>query len=193
MSNAQAQMLPQGEIDRFFSDLGKGALTVDAVRDYITAHKWLVNHHDPNTNATPVVVAAKEGSLGIVKLLHESGADLYAADNGDQGALFYAAHKGWRDVAEYLVGQGMDPTAPNKGGVSPAAIARASDFPSFGNELERWGAELKQRLLEEEQARKRAEREAFDANLRDVTKTMRGGLDKSVPAPKTARFGTQKS
>lgn len=192
MTKATAQTLPQGEVEVFFENLQHSKLKVEDVRALITAHKWLVNHRDPNTLATPIVYAARRGDLDIVKLLHENGADLYATDRGDQGALFYAAHEGMPDVAEYLVSCGVDPSAPNKMGISPAAAARANDFPSFGDAMERWGREYKQHVREQELAKERAAREAYDANLRDVTKTMRGGLDKSVPAPKTARFGSQK-
>lgn len=193
MSNAQTPTLPQGEIDVFFKNLKDSKLGVDEVREIVTAHKWLVNHRDPNTMATPVVYAARQGDFDIVRLLHENGADLYATDRGDQGALYYAAHEGRFDVAEYLVSQGVDPSAPNSAGISPAAAARANDFPSFGDTLERWGHEYRQRLIEQELEKDRTAREAYEANLRDVTQTMRGGVGKRVTAPKTARFGAQKS
>lgn len=179
-----AVMLPE-DIDYFFRSVAEGRM--DSVQRSVETFKWLANHRDGKTGATPVIVAAQAGNLDMVKYLQGQGADLNATDNGDQGAIFYAGHHGWPDVAQYLIDQGVDPTAPNGSGVSAAAAARANDHLSFADRLVEMRTAYLERQREQERQRIAAENARLE-NVREVQQVMRAGVHKQVPAPKTARF-----
>ena len=63
--------------------------------------------------------AVKKGNLKKIKQMVESGQDIEAKDTGslDQTALGWAAFIGYEDIVDYLIGQGADLYATDKGDV----------------------------------------------------------------------------
>jgi ankyrin repeat protein len=99
-----------------------------------------VRIQDTDTGATPLMLAAQNGDVGLVQLLVEGEADLESKDGRGYTALMHAAARGHSRVVSYLMDQTAlqesqkDPTsAParrNQGRGSDPASARASDPPS---------------------------------------------------------------
>ena len=59
-------------------------------------------------DGNPLIMAAKNGHLNVVKYLVEEGADVNAHVMGDETPLIRAAWSGHLDVVKYLVEQGAD-------------------------------------------------------------------------------------
>lgn len=185
-----APILPdKAEIARYFHAATIG--NVKEVKDFIRAYPDLLENNSSSTGATAIILAAKAGKLEVVELLASLGANLNAGDNGDQSAIYYAAANGEVAVARFLINHGVDPTAPNKAGVSAVAIAGAQDMPIFGTEMAAHRARHLQAEADAEQKRLAAAREALLQNLRDVTEAVQGGVKGNVAAPRTATFGNK--
>ncbi|KAF7293330.1 Multiple ankyrin repeats single kh domain [Mycena kentingensis (nom. inval.)] len=81
--------------------------------DQAAVVEWLINRGAnvacmDKSKRTPLLNAADQGYLSIVKILCEVIHDLEGAkDKSDQTALHYAVKKGHLDVAEYLIQKGM--------------------------------------------------------------------------------------
>lgn len=67
----------------------------------------------------PLAYASAYGSLGIVKLLVEAGADLNGRTAYGDTPLIKADEHGNYDICEYLIEVGADVNVPNDFGVSP--------------------------------------------------------------------------
>jgi len=85
----------------------------------------------PETERTALLVAASyPGTLDVLRLLLDRGADLHAQDRGGATALALAVRSGDVEVVRYLVERGLDPSA-----LAPAArragFARY-DLPTTG-------------------------------------------------------------
>ncbi len=64
-----------------------------------------VNATDNEENWTPVMMAAAEGQLEVVKLLVEKGADLAMVDVDGESSFDFAQSKGHQEVAAYIQSQ----------------------------------------------------------------------------------------
>lgn len=184
--NTASAALSQEVIGGFFAAVGGGIVT--DVDEWLDAYPSLIDSRNPNTNATAIVIAAQNGNLDLVRFLHQSGADLYASDNGDQGALFYAALKGEVQVANYLIDNGVDPRTTNRSGMSALSAARGADFHVFAEMLEKRRDEYLERLTTAE-AEARAERARQMAeNMRQIADDIRNGIPDDTDAPAKAVF-----
>ena len=182
-----APILPErAEIDRYFhaASIGNANEVAQIIREY---PDLLENDSSP-TGATAIILAAKCGRVEVVEMLASLGANLNAGDNGDQSAIYYAAANGEVAVARFLINHGVDPTAPNKAGVSAVMIAGARDMPIFGQEMAAHRARHLQAEADAERQRLQAEREALAQNLRDVTEAVQNGVKGNIAAPRTASF-----
>lgn len=183
-------ILPEkAEIARYFHAATIG--NVQEVQGFIRDYPDLLENNSSPTGATAIILAAKAGKLEVVEALAALGANLNAGDNGDQSAIFYAAANGEVAVARFLINHGVDPTTPNKAGVSAVAIAGAQDMPIFGQEMAAHRARHLQAEADAEQKRLEAAREALLQNLRDVTEAVQSGVKGNVVAPRTATFGNK--
>ncbi len=79
---------------------------------------------------TPITFAIKNGSLKMVKILHEKGANIQYRTNLGENYLHFAAAQNKVDIAEYLIHCGIDINSTKNGGLTPlhiAAITGSSD------------------------------------------------------------------
>src|SRR5204862_7424929 len=83
--------------------------------------KWL-----PPGGLTPLLFAARQGSLERARLLVEAGADVNAADPAGISALLSAIINGHYDVAGFLLEKGTDPNLADTDG--RAALLAAVDM-----------------------------------------------------------------
>ncbi|HIG55341.1 MAG TPA: ankyrin repeat domain-containing protein [Candidatus Latescibacteria bacterium] len=74
-------------------------------------------------NATPLIMAAWHGHLGIAKTLLDRGADINAFYNAGNTPLIVAAWHGHVDVVKYLLSEGVDIAFKNRGGDDALAWA----------------------------------------------------------------------
>ena len=73
--------------------------------------------------ATPLMSAAGEGFLDIVKILLQGKAVLDDKDDNGITALMYAARQGRSDVVEYLLGKGANPNTRDNTGTTALMLA----------------------------------------------------------------------
>jgi uncharacterized protein len=99
-----------------------------------------------NEGATPMMAAAgvgiwhtgesagsNEEALQAVKLTHESGNDINAADTDGNTALHGAAHRGAPEIVQFLVDKGAKMDVVNKNGWTPWIIADGVWYPNTYN------------------------------------------------------------
>lgn len=93
-----------------------------------------INCPEPNAGWTPIIYAALNGEVGVMKLLLEVGADIHAKtridgrdDDGGRTALHWAAAKGKKIVLRMLVEAGADIEAVDESGMTPMALAHIND------------------------------------------------------------------
>jgi len=75
-------------------------------------------------NTTPLIWAACFGSLDVVKLLVEAGADTEAKTDTGTTALAFATQRDHFHVVQYLLSKGANPTSPNQVSISSTLNAR---------------------------------------------------------------------
>jgi len=164
---------PSGAIVKGFFGLMKTSAAGPLER-MVDQYPGLLEAKGSPSGGTPLVYAAELGRFDLVKMFHEKGADLRSSDNGDQGALFYAGHHGWQDIAEYLINLGVNPLASNRAGVSPVMAAHANDLPSFGD-----------RMARQREAYLKARQEE---TIRRLTENLQHGSPNAISAPEKASF-----
>jgi serine/threonine-protein phosphatase 6 regulatory ankyrin repeat subunit B len=88
----------------------------------------------PKGGWTPLMYAAREGSLGAVRALIESGADLNLTEPDGTTALLFAMINGHYDVAEELVKAGANVNLADRTGMTPlyAAVDMHTMPSSYG-------------------------------------------------------------
>ena len=69
----------------------------------------------PHGGNTALMFAVREGALAAAQRLAAAGADVDDADAWGVSALVLAAHAGHREVAEFLLAEGADPSADDAG------------------------------------------------------------------------------
>jgi hypothetical protein len=77
-----------------------------------------------NDGRTPCYIAAYNGHVDVIRLLHEYGADIEKADNDGRTPCFAAAFNGHVDVIRLLHEYGADIEKANNDGETPLQIAR---------------------------------------------------------------------
>jgi ankyrin repeat protein len=100
---------------------------------------------DPNrvsvNGVSPLLIAAQENRLKVVRLLIQFGADLRHNVEGAT-ALFIAAQQGHREVVVELIKAGADVHAARNNGVTVCQVAKAKNHTEIVQTLERAGANL---------------------------------------------------
>jgi ankyrin repeat protein/preprotein translocase subunit SecA len=91
---------------------------IQSLIDKLKAHKpssielsgptQLVSHNPKNKSKTPLMSAAQNGYLEVVKYLLEQGSDIEEKDEDGMTALVYASKAGRLDTVKYLVEQGAN-------------------------------------------------------------------------------------
>ena len=76
-----------------------------------------------NLGATPLMIAANNGDLAIVRYLVEQGADKEKVLNDGTSPLMFAIQEGHMAVVRYLVEQGVDKNRADHDGNTPLIIA----------------------------------------------------------------------
>jgi ankyrin repeat protein len=99
----------------FFRAAARG--DVDEVTRLLDAEPHLLEARDGRRyDATPLVVAAQEGHVGVVRLLLERGAEVNAAGLYGYTALHEAAGGGHEEVVNVLLSSGADSSMKNRFG-----------------------------------------------------------------------------
>ena len=84
----------------------------------------------PRGNWTPLMYAAREGSVDATRVLAEAGADLNLTDSEGTTALVRAIGNWHYDVAGVLLDEGADPNIPDVAGM--AALYAVADMNTLG-------------------------------------------------------------
>jgi ankyrin repeat protein len=131
-------------------EMGKaliGAVTTDSY----DAAQWALSHDaDPNDEfegKLPLVEAARQGFLGIVKLLLEYDADIEGRDASGQSALFAASIYAKRtiDTIEYLLKHGADPETSDGAGNTPLLLSCIHPQPELTQLMVDTGVDVNKR------------------------------------------------
>jgi ankyrin repeat protein len=131
---------PSKEVVKSFFAAAEGG-DAATVRELLDFFPVLAEWKEPRTQATALVVAAKNGWPEVTGALLQGGADIKAEDAGAMNALCYAACNGHYDVCTLLIRSGADPAEKGRHGMSAIDCARAQDFPSLGDYMLRTAAE----------------------------------------------------
>jgi ankyrin repeat protein len=83
---------------------------------------------------TPLMYAARQGSLDAARVLVEAGAELNATDPDGTTPLMFTVINGHYDLARFLVEKGADVNLPDRAGMTPlyAAVDMRNMPPPFG-------------------------------------------------------------
>jgi len=101
---------------------------VKKVREYLDNGRFPDDYGDSVLHVTPLMIAAENGNLEIVKLLIEHGSDPNARQQaGGHNALINAIHGQHLEVVKYLLENHADPEVKENG------IAAISVAPYRGN------------------------------------------------------------
>ena len=74
-----------------------------------------IDTRDNNQN-TPLILAASEGHIEIVKVLLEKGADINAVEHGGNTSLLFAISQNHHDIVKILLSKNADVNIPNSEG-----------------------------------------------------------------------------
>jgi ankyrin repeat protein len=83
----------------------------------------LLDAEDGGVGRTPLMLASRQGHVGVVRWLLRKGAAINEADLADQTALLYACEEGRAPVVSLLLERGADPTIANYAGRTPLMVA----------------------------------------------------------------------
>ncbi|KAF0693986.1 Aste57867_15099 [Aphanomyces stellatus] len=128
----------------------------------LTALHWACDHASDNTAALellaagadvndieqrlfkrrPIHFAALRGSVSMLKLLIEHGADVNACDGQGKTALHCAAHGGYQDVVTHLLDEQCDACVVTKEGQTALHLAMLNGQSSVGDYLRQRCPEL---------------------------------------------------
>ena len=98
---------------------------------------------------TPLIAAAENGHLEIVKLLMEAGADIDAQNTyNSQSALFKAVLNRHRNVVDYLLDKGADPMSDEHFGLNILMLAIKQDDFNLVKLLIKYGAWPDSRVMD---------------------------------------------
>lgn len=87
-------------------------------------------NHRTNSGETALVMAARNGDVHAMFMLHLQGADITIPSNDGNTALHMAARSCPENVVEYLIGLGLDVDATNENGYTPLHEAAAHNRQS---------------------------------------------------------------
>jgi ankyrin repeat protein len=94
-------------VAKLFEACDRGDLAaVEAVLRAASGSSLDVSAED-RAQRTPLMFAARAGSLPAVQLLHARGADAGACDKDGRNALHYSARRGHVDVVAWLLARGL--------------------------------------------------------------------------------------
>jgi len=90
-----------------------------------------------STNRTAFMFACTGPNLKLVTLLHRRGANVNDIDSHESWTpLMFAAAEGHRDVVQYLLNNGANPTAEDVDGETAATFARQRGFAEVAAMIE---------------------------------------------------------
>jgi len=92
-------------------------------------------HQKSNSGRTAILTASFVKRLDLVRLLHENGADIDAADHFDTTPLMYAAVGGHRDLLRWLISHRANVHAVNKRKRTCLEICRNKQTVLFMHQL----------------------------------------------------------
>lgn len=113
---------------------------LETVKQLLAQNPDLIENTDEG-GMTPLLTAASEGKLDILKYLIANKADLSAVNDRRSTALHLAAFGGHPKVAEYLLTLDVDINAKNAGGFTPLIFAAYRAHPDIVKILIDKGAE----------------------------------------------------
>jgi ankyrin repeat protein len=137
--NAHSGVPSQDVVKSFFDAAEKGDL--DHIRGALELYPALIGARN-NTQATPLIVAAKSGNAEVVSELVGAGADIKAVDAGSMSAICHAAYSGHSSICYFLIGCGAHPGERGRTGMSAVSCAMAGDFPSLSDSLKMVAVEM---------------------------------------------------
>jgi uncharacterized protein len=112
---------------------GKGDSEAAPVDDFTAFYRG--SEKKDGGGLTPLVFAAREGSLECAEILLAAGADVNQTTNYGWSALLTAVQNKHYQLAAYLLDHGANPNLPNKGGWTPLYLAtdnrniESGDYP----------------------------------------------------------------
>lgn len=111
-----AKMAAQDAADDICTAAERG--DVEAVRRLLNQDCGLIEARisEGNLSRTPLMLAALEGHMGVVRFLVDEGADVNARDADGETALYMAAGWGHEEVVAYLLSRGADARTSNRYG-----------------------------------------------------------------------------
>jgi uncharacterized protein len=99
-----------------------GAGDLAEVERLVGQHPGLLNAGD-NLRVTPLMIASREGHVGVVRWLLDHGAVINEADWHRCTAVWYACDQGHIPVVRLLLDRGADPTIADQWGSTPLVAA----------------------------------------------------------------------
>jgi len=101
----------------------------------------LKQNADVDLGESPLVSAAEEGSLGMVRLLLQAGAEVDRMDSTGHTALLWASYGGKLEIVKLLLEHGADPSLAHTDGSSPVSLARDGGHTQLVQLLTTWGGD----------------------------------------------------
>jgi hypothetical protein len=102
-------VMDEGEVRPIFGAVSGG--DVNELARLMDANPHLMEARNPDSyRQTPLMMAAKRGHVGVVRLLVERGADVNAAGPFGSTALHFAAEGGHGEMVSILLNHGADPS-----------------------------------------------------------------------------------